>query len=427
MSGLTYVKQFAYTLLLIASIGLVYWQHYGMNTSLEIPLSSSSRVKAFNDDINGGRSVGRLSFTDDRPAMECQIIRSDTFAFCGLKILLGDGDDGVDLSGMDRLVLDLEYHSRFHDTLLVYLNNREGYYNREIIRANQLTLVPDSGRRTYSMNINDLHVPSWWVFQQSSGTPLRPRIDNVSELQISTGDNTQPRDVQFSVHSVTLTGKWISSQQLLTGLALFWSVVAVVQIFLLAIELNKKYKVSRSRAEDLNHINQFLKIERDRMESMAKNDALTGCLNRNGLSDILTSIIQSHKQSSDQTSLILLDIDHFKRVNDQFGHSEGDRVLKNLANLIHEHVRDSDYLVRWGGEEFALICTNTTLEGSQYLAENLCKRIAAATLTEKTAITASFGVAQLKVPNVELWFKAADKALYQAKANGRNGVVVSDD
>jgi diguanylate cyclase (GGDEF)-like protein len=155
---------------------------------------------------------------------------------------------------------------------------------------------------------------------------------------------------------------------------------------------------------------------------LAKNDPLTGCLNRNGLSDVLKEIVQQDALIRRSTCLILCDIDYFKRINDTYGHDEGDAVLVNLANLIRQHIRDTDFLVRWGGEEFAIICTQTSQEGANFLAENLRQRIAEAKLTEQRQVTASFGIALMKSQKVDHWFKRADEALYAAKAAGRNQV-----
>lgn len=419
-----YLKQIIVTLMLIATIGLMYWHYYGMNSIYHVPLSSSASVSPFNDSINGGQSRGVISFTGYRPTLDCQIIRSNTFAFCGMKISLNGQALPMDLSDKDQIILDIEYQSAQKDTLLVYLNNKETLNKRTIIRANQLTLIPKNGRHQYRLNLDDLFVPSWWVFQQSAEISTTRNIDQVQDMQLTTGDNTQPRSVNFTLHGVTLTGKWISGRELIVWIVSFWTVVAVAQVVWLGYQLNRRYQLSRDQARQLNQINQFLKVERDRMESLAKNDALTGCLNRNGLRDILTALLQQFKSSNSlPNSLILIDLDNFKAINDRFGHDEGDRVLVNLAQLVQSHIRDTDELVRWGGEEFAVICRNTSLEGAVNLANHLREKITDSPLSERCRITASFGVAQMTVPSIEPWFKAADQALYQAKANGRNQVV----
>nr|WP_230390719.1 GGDEF domain-containing protein [Reinekea sp. G2M2-21] len=187
--------------------------------------------------------------------------------------------------------------------------------------------------------------------------------------------------------------------------------------------MQQNYRISRQRAADLEGINAFLKIERDKFETLAKRDALTGCLNRNGVRDVLNQVLQNYKKFKQQSTLILFDIDHFKKVNDRFGHEEGDVILKSLAQLVRKHIRDSDHFVRWGGEEFLIVSEQTSLMGGISLAEHLREQITNAKLSEDTNVTASFGVAPLNSAAIDQWFRQADEALYDAKARGRNCVV----
>ena len=118
-----------------------------------------------------------------------------------------------------------------------------------------------------------------------------------------------------------------------------------------------------------------------------------------------------------------LDIDHFKKVNDEFGHPVGDQVLVRTAKLLSSCVRESDTVARWGGEEFAVIAPMTTEEGAVSLAEKLRSIMAATHLGPKEAVTASFGVAELGPDDtVETLLQRADAALYRAKQSGRNQV-----
>jgi diguanylate cyclase (GGDEF)-like protein/hemerythrin-like metal-binding protein len=122
-------------------------------------------------------------------------------------------------------------------------------------------------------------------------------------------------------------------------------------------------------------------------------------------------------------SVAIVDIDHFKRVNDEYGHPVGDQVLARTAKLLSSCVRESDTVARWGGEEFALIAPMTTEEGAASLAEKLRSIMAATHLGPREPITASFGVAELRPDDtVETLLQRADEALYRAKQSGRNRV-----
>lgn len=411
------------TLLLVTSIALVVWRILGMNRQVEIPTHIKADITTFNDAINGGRSIGLLKFVDGRATLDCQIVRSNTFAFCGLHFALAASGETIDLSAMDRLILDIDYTAQDHDTLLIYILNQETHLGKQVTRSNQLTVIPDQGRQRISIDLDQLFVPSWWLYYQEKTIPTGPNISQAKTLQISTGDNTLPRNVEVTVHAIRFEGKWIGGQQLAIGLVLFWTVVAFIRVIQISRQWSRKYYQTRSEAQDLTRLNQFLKVERDRMENLAKNDSLTGALNRHGLRDVLTAILKNNDAIHSSTSLILLDIDHFKHINDAFGHEAGDRVLVNLARLIQTQIRDTDHLIRWGGEEFAIICANTSAQGARHLADNLRERIESSTLLPEQTITASFGVAKLASTDIEAWFKQADEALYQAKAAGRNIVV----
>lgn len=132
--------------------------------------------------------------------------------------------------------------------------------------------------------------------------------------------------------------------------------------------------------------------------------------------------------SANQTPaiLMLLDLDSFKHLNDTYGHDEGDRVLVNLANLLKQHIRASDHLIRWGGEEFAVVCEKTSVTGALTIADQLRKQIETAPLCPHLPVTASFGVAQLCGQQVDEWFKSADEALYEAKSAGKNRVIFAE-
>jgi len=167
------------------------------------------------------------------------------------------------------------------------------------------------------------------------------------------------------------------------------------------------------------------------LQTMAMTDPLTGLPNRRSAMNRLASAVAETFRHGENLSCIMIDIDHFKKVNDTFGHESGDMVLKAVAATFHRKARMYDIVNRTGGEEFLVICPRSDLLESQQLAERL--RIAIADLRidiEKTCIqvTISLGVAtwQSEFVNGEALIRAADKALYKAKKNGRNRVELTD-
>lgn len=159
------------------------------------------------------------------------------------------------------------------------------------------------------------------------------------------------------------------------------------------------------------------------LESLSNHDRLTGLSNRQHLDHALQEEFQRSRRTGAQLSVIILDIDHFKAVNDTHGHQVGDQVLVALARLLLEESRATDLVGRWGGEEFMLVCRGTDLAGAAVLAEKLRARIAAETLAVVGAKTCSLGVACLSPEDgIEELVGRADAALYRAKNAGRNRV-----
>lgn len=156
----------------------------------------------------------------------------------------------------------------------------------------------------------------------------------------------------------------------------------------------------------------------------AATDPLTGALNRRQMESLLAEAVERRSRSAAPASILLMDIDHFKSVNDRFGHHAGDQVLKNLVTLTKKHIRKLDRVFRTGGEEFLILLTDTKASDATKHAERLRMLIAEASLTKECQVTVSMGVAEC-VPNqsVESWIKNADDALYSAKQEGRNRVV----
>lgn len=161
--------------------------------------------------------------------------------------------------------------------------------------------------------------------------------------------------------------------------------------------------------------------------NQAATDPLTGALNRRQMETLLGDAVERRSRSAAPASVLLMDIDHFKVVNDSFGHHVGDEVLKNLVALLKRHVRKLDRVFRTGGEEFLILLADTKAAAVVTHAERLRVLISEAPLTDKCKVTVSIGVAEC-APNqkVESWIKSADDALYFAKQEGRNRVVCGE-
>lgn len=188
----------------------------------------------------------------------------------------------------------------------------------------------------------------------------------------------------------------------------------------------------KNEAGEITH---YLAIQRDvtaqvrlirRLRERADSDKLTELLNHGAGEVELRAQIAHAGESGQPLSIVLLDIDHFKAVNDDHGHAMGDLVLERLGRLINRRLNRQDVGVRWGGEEFLLILIETDAERARQAAESFRSLIAETGFHDEIAITVSFGVAQWRPgESLEALFKRADVALYEAKDQGRNRVCVA--
>jgi len=162
---------------------------------------------------------------------------------------------------------------------------------------------------------------------------------------------------------------------------------------------------------------------------LASRDGLTGLYNHRFVQNTLQLEFERAQTTGSLLSVIVLDVDHFKDYNDTHGHLMGDYVLKSLADLLQQNVRDIDIVARWGGEEFVIVCPKCTAESAHALAARLCKTIAAHPFEgretqPKRCISVSVGVAAMTLRTLDPseLIRAADAAVYEVKRNGRDGV-----
>ena len=218
--------------------------------------------------------------------------------------------------------------------------------------------------------------------------------------------------VAISTHSEATNILQSSALQTLTFLATF-SVVLVSSVGFVFM--------SRDRADENNRV-------------LAALDALTGVANRRSLIAALDRDVARAQRMREPMALMMVDIDHFKDVNDRYGHPAGDRVLCSVVNVLRQRVRAQDLVGRYGGEEFMVLLPDTGLVGAEQLARELCKAVEESRCPADgvpgpgIAVTVSIGVFGGRLESGDSWdmlIAAADRALYQAKNNGRNRVEVA--
>ena len=227
----------------------------------------------------------------------------------------------------------------------------------------------------------------------------------------------------------SIRDKWIAiTIEKVTDYTLLWLTLLVLGTVLIVSLYWNHYLARANRTildtlDDLNNVKAQLEDQNRLFKQQSITDALTGIYNRLKLDEDLSYAIKRSERTNKKFSVILLDIDNFKLMNDHYGHLVGDKVLKAFAALLMSAVRKTDIVGRWGGEEFLIICPDTDLQGGKKLAEQLRSKISEHEFPEKNELYASLGiVTHNPEETAEGLIARVDKALYRAKESGRNRV-----
>ena len=316
-----------------------------------------------------------------------------------------------------------------HDRLVPMLAPRE----REIMAAiDRLDRdIGDLNRQVSVLFLNGSRDEASKILLQEVLPKTAPLLSHLSELT-----QAQRMDVQ----KILLVAS-DDAEKSRTQIAIFSIIAVIVSVTVTCIAIWYGRKLSGQLQEMNNYLEQkiyertesLLDTQKELLEDnneltrMALTDNLTGLSNRTHMNQILRQEYSRFERHNQRFGIIMLDIDHFKNVNDKLGHDTVDKVLKKLASVVASAIRTSDYVARWGGEEFLICCT--TIEEADLLpiAETIRQLVANTDFEKAGQVTASLGCAAIvKGESINELIKRSDIALYEAKNNGRNQSVVAE-
>lgn len=383
---------------------------------------------------------------ESQSAIECVFGEAASFNMCGNSSVFAN--QGV--ATRDQLVSDLAFATKVSPSISLDLTGYSGVWIEINYRgpANYIYLtlqnheptldLPDPIRqfRPQSVGIktSELHEPifirldefkvsDWWIklfslHRAESDT----RINRIQALNIEVKEQPPLSRHYLEVKSITFIGERISKEN-------FYLIFIIAFATLLGLEgafriysLYKRHRAAQLSLDALNEHNQ-------KLQSVAFKDELTQLLNRRAIREIVSKNIAIKTQQNLAT--VIIDIDHFKRFNDTYGHALGDKVLASVAQLLKQVSRDFDHVARWGGEEFVIVTQDAPAENLLAYGEKLREKIAASPIfkediSEPIFVTISVGIAQGRLgESFDAALERADQALYQSKQKGRNCCTIS--
>ncbi|WP_117235409.1 GGDEF domain-containing protein [Vibrio maerlii] len=385
-----------------------------------------------NDQLEGGTSTSELLLEGGSKHLACELNKSHyRWPYCGISIRLSDDvTQGLDLSTFHTLRIRMAYETPEGEPLRqvrLYLRNFNPAYSSVeddyTHKYNGIQFAPGEHNGRIDIPLKNLQVMTWWLADNK--IPIEhagPEFSNVNRIEIATGSGAQVGIHDLHFYSIELVGEYVKAEDLFLCLLIVWIVVGAV-ISLLEIDKGRqKVAEIQAREQHLADLNNSLQIEKEQFAEQAHRDALTGAMNRYGVNGWLREQSNAVRWGGTSLSVLYLDIDFFKAINDTYGHKVGDDILREFVMVVRSSTDCMDRIVRWGGEEFILFSPETNLCDAQKKAERIRQKVESHQWVHGRAMTCCIGVAQMGDERTSETLARADEALYKAKANGRNRV-----
>lgn len=340
--------------------------------------------------------------------------------YCAVNYFIGTSPDrGVDLSAYTHVEVKVAYTGGV-PKLRLFARHFDPRYSTvadtNSTKYNSVFLPTQDLRKPLLLSVREFTVAEWWRLRYNLPRELaQAEVGNVVTVGLDFSYPMTEGVHDLEVQEITFVRPLLSRETWYLGILSAW----LAGIALYALLQLRTYRAER----------RSLQYEAERYRTRATTDPLTLALNRHGFEQRWARLLAGGNPVPEHTlALLVLDIDHFKRINDSCGHDAGDRVLRELASLLRRQLRSSDWLARWGGEEFVVLLPSVQTGHVASLAENLRRAVEAHAFEPgvPVPVTVSVGVALRGVDErFEALFKRADEALYEAKRGGRNRVVIA--
>jgi len=351
------------------------------------------------------------------------------FSYCGFNTMIGDGHaQGEDLSRYQTLKIKLNYKGNAEVLRLYFRNFSAGVsdINNSPSTAKYIRMIVPTRdiANGISLPLKQFTLADWWLRDMHLPTELaQVEFENVIHAGIDFPYPVTPGAHDVEVEEMVLEGEWVSRETWYMCILVFWFLLLTITNML---QLVRYHRMLAARSAELNEArNKANRLEEQtrHYQALSMLDQLTNTLNRRGIERQYKLLHLAQRWQN--SAILLIDIDHFKRVNDIYGHETGDTVLISIARLVKEDLYGHDEIGRWGGEEFLVICPTASEENARSIAERFRVKIENERFAppHKLRITASIGVTMTnQCDSFESAFRRVDQAMYTAKQQGRNKV-----
>ncbi len=419
-------------LAIIASVGAIGLQKYLPKKTIVV-VPSTQHYDTFYYLAAPEGSKTRFEFIDQsKHQWRCISEELEGWLVCSFSmVLVADVTQGWDLSSYSTLDVKLNYTGPAKKMRIVLRNFDKRFSTLEDTNSSKFQFVmlrQEDFNKKISINLTEFTVAEWWIEQFDLPRHLaRPDVSNVVFIGIEFVEGLPPGNHDVTLESLSFSGDLISPEHWYLSILVAWILSGLLVIGIRMVRLKQEGQQAKQRINELAVSNSRLQTEKSRFQTLSNLDALTGIYNRYAIDKSITQLLADPRKNS--IALIIIDIDHFKRINDRRGHDAGDNILKQFTLIVSSNIRSDDIFGRWGGEEFILICPKTSIDNAFYLAEKIRKIISDTVFEEKkpVTITASFGVGTIQQDeDFASAFRRVDAALYKAKSIGRNCTIIAE-
>ncbi len=403
------------TLLTIAAIT---FYHFGFNTELILNGHSGYSLRVNTDQDHGGLTTGHMTINDDGSIeLICEVSHAYRSPFCEVSFDLVPSDQakGLDFSQFSHIKFDVEFEGPGEQKVRFITRNRNPEYSSDDPQSDKFNLFefnPELYDLTHPLKLDFLNVPKWWIdYYQHPVHLTAVDISNTVSIELGTSEFVAEGTNKYLVRSIRFSGKVLPFEVYTKIIIAIWVLVLSIALSVTTIEYRKRLLAEKAMMRVIKEL-----------EGNLVTDPLTKLRNRSHLDSVFSGLERA-QQTGTSITITMIDIDHFKAINDTYGHLVGDEVLTQLGAVLKSHYDERDVVIRWGGEEFMVIQMGQNQLHSTQQAKSLQAKLKRQPWPKELNITLSGGVTTLTHTGIKKAIATADEALYQAKQNGRDQVL----